>query len=288
MIFYAVIILYNKAVYDSLSVKTLSSLNDEDLKIIVMDNSNSEFIQCNTDWSSQNDITYIPMNGNAGLSKAYNRALIYLKEMDQNNLVIWFDDDTPISKEYLGTLKKVSRNPQYDVFVPIIYGQNGIIYSPCKTGLFKGQYIKTPDQKISADRFNAINSCLAVRLKVYKDYHYDESLFMDCVDTKLFDDFRKMKLSFYILPVIIYQNFFQRETEKTIEKYWNRFKIRIVDTVTYGNINRKKSWVSIVRIVGWAAVYGIKMRSIKFFIDCLLLGIRTGIQQRSGRKKYEN
>ena len=76
----------------------------------------------------------------------------------------------------------------YDVFVPVIYGQNGVIYSPNEVGWLKGKYISSPEQKIPQNKFNAINSCLAVRLRVYKEYMYDENLFMDCVDTISFSD----------------------------------------------------------------------------------------------------
>lgn len=41
----------------------------------------------------------------------------------------------------------------YDVFVPVIYGQNGVIYSPNEVGWLKGKYISSPEQK-----FRRINS----------------------------------------------------------------------------------------------------------------------------------
>ena len=153
-------------------------------------------------------LTYHSMGGNVGLSKAYNYALSILKDKSEDDIVIWFDDDTPVKQEYFDCLKNKVVDKTFDVFVPVIYGQNGVIYSPNESGWLKGKYIKSPEQQIPQNKFNAINSCLAVRLKAYKGYTYDEGLFMDCVDTKLFDDFRKKELKFCTLPVKIYQNFF--------------------------------------------------------------------------------
>ena len=56
--------------------------------IIVVDNSTKDFN--NEKETKANNWTYLSMNGNAGLSKAYNRALDYLK--DEDGIVIWFDD----------------------------------------------------------------------------------------------------------------------------------------------------------------------------------------------------
>lgn len=271
--FYAVVVLYNKKIQESQSIKNLLSCSMPDIYVIVLDNSCDEFIELNQRWSEKLSIYYHAMGGNAGLSKAYNFALELLKEKEENDIVIWFDDDTPIEKKYFEVLKAKAENTQFDVFVPVIYGQDGIIYSPNEVGLLKGKYIKSSNQTIRNDKFNAINSCLAVRMRLYKNYRYDESLFMDCVDMQLFDDFRKKKVEFCVLPVDIHQSFFQRSEDKDVKKYWNRFQIRIKDTVTYsfrGNLIRKIS--GIIRIYGWAIVYGIKLKSGWFLKKCMLEG----------------
>lgn len=132
------------------------------------------------------------------------------------------------------------------------------------------KYIASPEQEIPQNKFNAINSCLAVKLRAYKGYTYDEGLFMDCVDTKLFDDFRKKKLRFCVLPVEIYQNFFQRGDSHDLQKYWNRFRIRIKDTMYYSDLNGLKGKISgYIRILGWSIIYGLKLRSVKFSLLCI-------------------
>lgn len=278
MKFYAVVVLYNKEITESLSIKSLLTLEVPDVYLVIVDNSNDFYIGFNEAWAKNRELQYYSMGGNVGLSKAYNFALNLIRDKDGNDIVVWFDDDTPICDDYFKVLKEKAKDNSIDVFAPIIYGQNGIIYSPNKVGLFKGKYIKSKDENIPFDKFNAINSCLAVRLRVYISYSYDETLFMDCVDTKLFDDFRKMNLNFSVLAVEIHQNFFQRDKDGNLEKYWNRFQIRIKDTVTYGSKSLKGKVISLVRIYGWAVVYGMKLKSIIFTVRCISLGTKLSLK----------
>lgn len=280
MKFNAVIVLYNKNIWNSQSVVSLKKMNSMDIKIIVLDNSSEAFIAKNNEWANQNSLQYFSMGGNVGLSKAYNYALNILKNSDSDDIVIWFDDDTPVKIEYFEVLREYANKKEIDVFAPVILGQNGVIYSPNEIGLFRGKYIKSSSQPISSKKFNAINSCLAVRLRVYKEYSYDETLFMDCVDTKLFDDLRNMNLNFCVLPVEIHQNFFQRSNQSDVENYWKRFQIRIRDTVVYSSRSFKTKVIGLIRIYGWAVVYGIKLKSPKFCINCLKLGTSLMLDRR--------
>lgn len=275
--YYAVVVLYNKKIQDSITISHLMQIQEEHLHIIVIDNSNDGYVKDNREYYPIESLTYHSMGGNVGLSKAYNYALSLLQKKSEDDIVIWFDDDTPVKQEYFYCLKNKSEDMTYDVFAPLIYGQNDVIYSPNEVGWLKGKYIKTPEQKIPQNKFNAINSCLAVRLKAYKGYAYDERLFMDCVDTKLFDDFRKKGLKFCVLPVRIYQNFFQRSDRKDVQKYWNRFHIRIKDTLCYSNLNGFRGKISgYIRILGWSVIYGIKLRSIKFSLMCIAQMLKIG------------
>lgn len=268
--YYAVVVLYNKRVQDSITISCLMKLKEEHLHIIVLDNSADDYVEKNKTYFSDSLVTYHSMGGNVGLSKAYNYALSILKNKSENDLVIWFDDDTLVKEEYFNCLKKKAGDEIYDVFAPVIYGQNGVIYSPNESGWLKGKYIQFPEQEIPQNKFNAINSCLAVRLKAYKDYVYDEGLFMDCVDTKLFDDFRKKGIRFCVLPVKVYQNFFQRSDNKDVQKYWKRFKIRIKDTLYYSSLNSFSGKLSgYIRIIGWSVVFGLKLKSPKFTLLCI-------------------
>ena len=275
--YYAVVVLYNKKIQNSITISHLIQIQEEHLHIIVLDNSTDDYVNENKEYFPINLLTYHSMGGNVGLSKAYNYALSILKNESEDDIVIWFDDDTPVKQEYFNCLKSKAENKTYDVFAPVIYGQNGVIYSPNESGWLKGKYIKFPEQKIRQDKFNAINSCLAVRLKAYRGYVYDEGLFMDCVDTKLFEDFRKKEIRFCVLPGKIYQNFFQRGGSNDVQKYWSRFRIRIKDTLYYSSLNGFCERVSgYIRILGWSVIYGVKLKSIKFSLMCVSQMLKIG------------
>lgn len=275
--YYAVVVLYNKKIQESITVLNLMQLQEDHLHIIVLDNSANDYVINNKEYFPSNSLVYHSMGSNVGLSRAYNYALSLLKNKSEDDIVIWFDDDTPVDYNYFRCLKNKVIDKKYDVFVPVIYGQDGVIYSPNESGWLKGKYIKSPEQKIPQNKFNAINSCLAVRLEAYKGYIYDEGLFMDCVDIKLFDDFRKKGLKFCVLPITIYQNFFQRTDNRDAQKYWNRFRIRIKDTLYYSSLNGFRGKISgYIRILGWAVVYGVKLRSIRFTLMCVSQMLKIG------------
>ena len=109
-------------------------------------------------------LIHICMGGNVGLSKAYNYALSILNDKSEDDIVIWFDDDTPVKQEYLDCLKNKVVDKTFDVFVPVIYGQNGVIYSPNESGWLKGKYIKSLEQQIPQNKFNAINSLSLIHI----------------------------------------------------------------------------------------------------------------------------
>ncbi|MDS8863526.1 hypothetical protein RLL73_02130, partial [Streptococcus pneumoniae] len=69
---YAVVVLYNSLLSEAKILKTLNTLNCKELNLIVVDNSDRKEIQLkNKNFSTENNITLVNMNGNKGLSKAY-------------------------------------------------------------------------------------------------------------------------------------------------------------------------------------------------------------------------
>ncbi|WP_347046798.1 glycosyltransferase family 2 protein [Blautia obeum] len=73
--------------------------SDNSLGMLVVDNSTSDF--GNKAYCSKKNIDYISMDGNKGLSKAYNAAVDACKEKDA---IILFDDDTEVTEEYFEKL----------------------------------------------------------------------------------------------------------------------------------------------------------------------------------------
>ena len=96
----AIIVIYNKEIEMSVTYNDISNIKDENIEVCIIDNStekNNNLLYCN-----KNKIKYFSMNGNKGLSKAYNKAIDNLGDSD---VVVLFDDDTEINKKYFKELR---------------------------------------------------------------------------------------------------------------------------------------------------------------------------------------
>ena len=214
----ATIVIYNKSIENSITCKNILSFNEDSIEILIVDNSTSNY--GNKAYCEKKNIKYISMGGNQGLSKAYNAAIDLSKDKD---VIILFDDDTDVTKQYFEQLQiALDSNPDVDIFAPIIYGQDGVIYSPNRYNFMRSQYIQESSQEIPQEEFNAIASCLAIRMRVFQNYRFNEKLFVDQVDQNFFYDQRKKNKKFMKLNVEIKQNFYQRGLKLSAESGWKR------------------------------------------------------------------
>lgn len=233
---YFVIVLYNKYLEDSYSLKSVIS-NFNRNEIIVIDNSDRERFLF---WNKNNvkgNITYIQNKKNIGLSKSYNKVLKHIgkKALSGGNYICWLDDDTILDKYFFKELFLQTKN-NYDIIVPEIVGQDGVIYSPNEKGFLKNKLVLNRNKKLNVGKFNAINSCLTVKTSIYNNYFYDERLFLDQVDQLFFDFIRINNPTFKILNVQVKQNFSQRGRICN-NNYLARFAIRTRDIIQYGKIS---------------------------------------------------
>ena len=264
--FYSVIVMYNSEITDSQSCSRLEKVKKHKIVPIIVDN--STIANNNDKLCAQKGWDYISMGGNKGLSKAYNKVLDYLS--GKHGVVIWFDDDSDITQEYFDELESsIFKNKESEIFVPVIRGQDGKFWSPNRARFFKNKQLKSIDEEIPNDQFNAINSCTAVKLDVYRNYRYDERLFLDQVDHKFFEDQRDLGRNFYKLNVVIQHNFSTREKVKDINKLKNRYKIMIPDFLIFCSSSRIKYLLGSIKVFGWGVRESIKSRNIYFLIWCL-------------------
>ena len=265
-IFYAVVVIYNKNVTDSITLKNLQKIIGHRIEIIVVDNSTQNM--GNSEECKKKGWTYFSMNGNAGLSKAYNKALNYLK--DCIGIVVWFDDDTNVTQEYFDVLSvEAMTNENIDIFVPMIQGQDGKFWSPNEYHYLKNKQLKKKNQEISNKRFNAINSCTAVRISVYQNYRYTEKLFLDQVDHQFFEDQRAKGRSFKKMDVIIHHNFSTRSKMASIEKVKARYSIMIPDFMRFCSKSLPRRFLGWIKISGWGIREAVKYKNPEFFTWCL-------------------
>lgn len=265
-VFYAVVVIYNTNINESITLKNLERVKGYRINKIVVDNSTKEM--GNEKDSIQKGWTYISMNGNAGLSRAYNKALDYIKE--SKGIVIWFDDDTDVTQEYFDILNaEALKHREVDIFAPMIQGQDGRFWSPNEYHYLRNKQLKQRNQNIAVNRFNAINSCTAVRISVYQDYRYTEKLFLDQVDHQFFEDQRRLGRKFEKLDVIIHHNFSTRSKMKSIEKVKIRYSVMIPDFLVFCNKSYPRYLLGWIKITGWGVREAVKYKKPSFFVWCL-------------------
>lgn len=240
---YFVVVLYNKIILESVTIQNVLDSTLENKLIIIDNTSDKRIIKLNRKIAKDQYI-YISNNGdNLGLSKSYNRALDYIfSNLDfENHYVCWLDDDTELEQNFFSELLTEADKAYYDILVPIIKGQNNIVYSPNESGLIKNHLLEIDEIcQRNFRRFNAINSCLTVKLDYYKSNRYDERLFLDQVDQLFFDCLRTHEFKYKVIDVAVVQNFSQRE-EHLDRSYLQRFSIRTQDILTYGYLSYANS-----------------------------------------------
>lgn len=261
MLITAIVVVYNKRIEDSLTCRNILKFSNEyNIKICVVDNSTQS--NDNLTFCEKKGIQYISMNGNAGLSKAYNMAI---EKNRLSDVFVLFDDDTNVTKSYFDVLKKdLSSFPDVDIFAPIIRGQDGVIYSPNESNFLKNKLVLNKSLEVSKEKFNAIASCLAIRSRIFDGYRFNEILFLDQVDQNFFDEQRKLGSSFRKMNVEILQNFYQRVDSLKPQAGWARLQLRIVDILRHARIQGgiKNIIIGYIKCCGLGIQIGKKSKSI--------------------------
>lgn len=263
----AIIVVYNKTIEGSITCESLKKISNINVEIVIVDNSETDFH--NDDLCKRLGYTYISMNGNKGLSKAYNVAI----DSTQSDIIVLFDDDTNVDKRYFDVLSRaVNQHPEIDIFAPVVYGQDGVIYSPNEFNFLRNHFIDDPTQKVSQEKFNAIASCLAIRRRVFENYKFDERLFVDQIDQYFFCEQRQLKRKFLKLDIEIYQNFYQRGNTLDPISAWNRVRLRLVDIMKHAELMGKMKY----RFLGFVKCLGLSMQIAKKSksVNVLFKGIR--------------
>lgn len=269
--FAAVIVIYNKKVQESITCKNLEKIKKDRIDIYIVDNSDKDYGNKNV--CETMGYFFINMNGNKGLSKAYNRAIDNIIDQDA---IVFLDDDTEVAKDYFDVLENsMMENESADIFAPIVYGQDGIIYSPNKFNFLRNKFIRDENEKIDQKDFNAIASCLAIRTRVFESYRFNEALFIDQVDQYFCYEQRQLNKKFVKMNVSIHQNFYQRGNKLDKKSGWRRMKLRLRDIMVHAKLmgGIKYKILGIVKNYCLSVQIGLKCKS--FIVLLKGIGLST-------------
>ncbi|PKD10924.1 glycosyltransferase [Bifidobacterium longum] len=178
------VVVYNTSI-DSVPVISKALENQYVSDIVVCDN--STLTNMNSVKAAELGLTYVSMQGNRGLSVAYNAGI----EKAEGDVICVFDDDTFVPDDYFDKVEKLKNSDKHwDIALPAVISNDRIL-SPC---IFKGyrSHLFTSREDIKDDLFlSGINSGMAVKKEVYSRTHYNESLFLDLIDHQFIMDAKK-------------------------------------------------------------------------------------------------
>lgn len=186
--FFALVVLYNKTCADSATCRAL--VDQTNVSALIYDNSTRDY--GNRSWCEERGWKYLGGEGNRGLSVAYNAAIDWLKAQGEAGYLCLLDDDTRLSGEYFQVLDRtLEAHPEAGILVPRVMSQ-GSLLSPCRKVGARSRAFADVQALLAAPKetWSAINSGMAVALRLFDGYCYDERIFLDGVDHQFVEDMR--------------------------------------------------------------------------------------------------
>ena len=230
--FDVIVVAYNRPVDQIDGIRTFIE-SDFVHRVVICDNSTDRSIlRANAQQAPvlSPKIVYVPMKGNRGLAKAYNRGL----QDCESDFVAIFDDDTGAPAEYFEKVDGYCEREPADIYLPIVRSRD-IIMSPCIKRGFSFKAIRSVNELTGVTNISAINSGMVVRRAFYEQCRYDERLFVDGIDHRFMDEARETHARIVIMrDVHLTQQYSQEIHDEA--KQIARLKIRAKDSrVYYGN-----------------------------------------------------
>ena len=229
---YVIVVMYNENCDKSISCNALLNIKLP-FNVIVVDNSttpnkNNELCQVNK-WK------YVNMNGNMGISKAYNKAVNSITLKDY--WVVIMDQDTYISSEYFERLNElIISKPEVWVKVPIVKDEKHYL-SPSLISGNSVKRIKSVEEIKNHRNISAINSGMAIYSKVFEKMNYDERFFLDYIDHNFIKEYKaKFNGNIDIIDSTLQQTFSDDMHDNIINDE-TRFKIYLNDFNLFCGIN---------------------------------------------------
>lgn len=209
-----IVVVYNKLIKDITVVDTLKS---EYIDFCFVDNSTIEDVKNkNKEYCKKTNYRYVDMQGNKGLSKAYNNTIDLLR--NEYKYILLSDDDTIYNQDYINKLLEQVDADQYDlILATVVDKMDNTILTPV---FYSDVPLKRVKQEEST-RIGGINSGTCIKMSAFDNWKFNEDLFMYFTDLDFYNNNANAnKLSYIILDATIYQDCAGSEeyNDKTIEQ----------------------------------------------------------------------
>jgi len=211
----AIIVVYNKNLKDSDSLKSIGSQipTNHKLDLIIYDNSPQP--QLVHSFEGINIIQYVHNSSNVGVSKAYNDGAELAKQL-QKEWILLLDQDTLFQDDLIQNyFQAVNDNTQINLFCPIIMLKNNKIFSPFRRVLKRGAVMKEISSKPYAIKnFSPVNSGMLIRVfNFFEVGGYNEKVRLDFSDLQFIEKFEKKNKWFFVINSFALQDFSNEEVD---------------------------------------------------------------------------
>jgi len=262
--FIGVVVLYNVRVEESVTINSLNKslvFIDETMDLVVYDNSlESDRLSGTIFIYGGFRIHYFHDGSNPGISKAYNFAAQYGKELKKEWLLV-LDQDTTFP---LDSIEKYSfaihENPEIKLIAPVLTLNNGKNVSPCRYFLKRGFALKRVLTGVNdLKKISLLNSGMLINLGAFSLVGgYNEKVRLDFCDFVFIEEFKKMYSFCFILDVKCVHDF--ADDNSDIEKLNGR----------YGNYCRDAKSCPKESVIDWVQYF------VVVFVRASSLVVRTG------------
>ncbi|MEQ8362519.1 MAG: glycosyltransferase [Cyclobacteriaceae bacterium] len=237
-----VVVIYELSIVDSKTWQSLIKWLPSSATIYIYDNSPAP--QATPD--TQHFVVYHHDSSNAGVSKAYNKAVVKATNKDKG-WVLLLDQDTELTKDFFsGCEESISHYPDKSFFVPILKDNKGIV-SPFLYAHGVGKKLNSVNPGLfSFDQHRAANSGALIRTIVLTQVGgFDEKLPLDFSDIYLQEKLMRTQAQFVVINSTINHNF-SGSSFKNKRQILHRYKIfstscRTMSHLTGGNNFRRVS-----------------------------------------------
>lgn len=248
MEFDVIIVLYNSSIsaIKSLGIAQLSPYVEH---IFICDNStDAQIVNHNNQYMNNGDhqkLRLIDMEGNAGLARAYNRAI----NLSSASYICLLDDDTIIPSNYFQHVDTWIRKTKARILAPLAFAQNGMLMSPCKTdGIHFGPF-GSIDEALRAPNFSLINAGMVIKRDVFTRYRYDERYRVDMIDHQFIRDMKQQGQHIEIMNDIrIQQDYSQLSNNR--RRALKRLRIYAHDSKLYYSHNYRQKVFRLCQLAG--------------------------------------
>jgi hypothetical protein len=268
---YILVVLYNKPLYDSYTLKGILEsshiLQKANATVLIWDNSERASLStADIELLKQKfNFLYNHCPANKPLSYVYNKVIECINASQQYKYLVLFDDDSKITAEYFIELFTATQSTNADFILPVAI-HAGIIISPAKLFFVKGNYFKSIKSGPYEGKLLAINSGMAISLSFirHNNFRYDLRLKSYGTDNYIMNFANYKRAKYYVMRTNFEHDYNFYETSDLQKKVEVFHKIKQANKIAFSFNAVQLIMINIYNFLA-SVKNSIKYKSLKFF-----------------------